>query len=374
MQDMFIELLQVSIGTREVLSRVPSSLEWEALFEESQRQAILGVLLSTIERLPESQRPPQIILLQWIGICQQIEIQNQITTQTCKQVCEKFEKDGFIVCILKGQSNYRYYPENILNRRSCGDIDIWVKPCHKRCKHPVKRILKYVQSNHETSGLCWLHTSHYENNGIPVEVHMRASFMNEPCKNRRFQKYFDDITKCLTIETVDGVAVPCMKVDEDVIYQMNHIYRHLIDEGVGLRQLVDYYYLLCSWNKQHSRSREETMKIVSWLGMRKFAGALMYVLREVCGMKEEYLLCPASDTDGEFLMNEIMLSGNFGQGDLRMKKLDSGGGYYGYRLKQAWRRFKRNMRFITNYPEEVVWEPVVRVEHFVWKKLKLWRF
>lgn len=132
--------------------------------------------------------------------------------------------------------------------------------------------------------------------------------------------------------------------------------------------------MLKAWNEQHIRSKEETMKIVSWLGMRRFAGALMYVLRELLGMPVGALLCPASEKDGEFLMNEILMSGNFGHNDPRMGAIDLGGGYLKRRASQAWRRLKRNIRFVTSYPGEVIWEPIIRVEHFVWKKLKLWRF
>lgn len=372
MQDLFVELLQVTIGTREKLSCVPSSAEWSAIYDEAERQAVAGIMLAGLERLLINQRPRQDILLQWIGACQQIEMQNVQTTQTCYEVCKRLEQDGYHTCVLKGQSNYRYYPQEMKNRRSCGDIDVWVVS-KGRCKHPVRKVLEYVQSNFEMNGLCWLHTSHVEKSGVPVEIHLRPSFMSEPCKNRRFQKYFGNIDACREYADLDGEAIPVMKVDEDVIYQMNHIYRHLIDEGVGLRQVVDYYYLLNAWNMEHSRSKEETMKIVAHLGMKKFAGALMYVLREACGMKDEMLLCPASVRDGEFLMNEISLSGNFGQGDPRMAEINAQG-YFSSRIKQACRRFKRNMRFLTSYPGEVIWEPIVRVEHFVWKKLKLWRF
>ncbi len=258
------------------------------------------------------------------------------------------------------------------NRRSCGDIDVWVVP-NNSCKHPVRTIIEYVQVNYDMNGLCWLHTSHVEKNGVPVEIHLRPSFMSEPFKNRRFQKYYGNLEACREYAELDGEVIPVMKVDEDVIYQMNHIYRHLIDEGVGLRQIIDYFFLLTTWNKKHTRSKEETMKIVAHLGMKKFAGALMYVLREVCGMKDEMLLCPASFFDGIFLMNEIMLSGNFGHSDPRMAEI-SAQGYFCSRAKQACRRFKRNVRFLTSYPGEVIWEPIVRVEHGVWKKLELWRF
>jgi len=372
--DLFVELLQLSFGTRGELSCVPSAVEWQQLLDEAQRQAVVGIMVAGLERLPDNQRPPQAVLFQWIGVCQQIEVQNTLTTKTCQQLCKQLDSDGFYACVLKGQTNYRYYPAEMKNRRSCGDVDVWIRPKDMGCKHPVKAVIEYVQGHSDMNGLCWLHTSHVDKSGIPVEVHLRASFMSEPCKNRCFQKHFNNVELCRIFANIDDAEIPCMKVDEDVIYQMNHIYRHLIDEGVGLRQVVDYFYLLKAWNKQHERSREDTMKIISWLGMKKFAGALMYVLQELLGMPSGLLLCPASEVDGRFLMNEILMSGNFGHGDPRMAAISSDGGYLLSRTSRAWRRFKRNMRFFISYPGEVIWEPIVRVEHFVWKKLKLWRF
>jgi hypothetical protein len=374
MHNLFIELLQVSLGTREKLSMVPLPDEWNAVYDEAERQAVEGIMLAGLEHLPENQRPPQDILLQWIGVCQQIEVKNVLTSKTCHKLCKILCEDGFLACVLKGQSNYRYYPKEMKNRRSCGDIDVWVTPKDRGCKHPVRTVLDYIKVNFDMDGLCWLHTSHIGTNDVPVEVHFRPSFMSEPFHNRRFQNYFSNIEVCREKAEIDGKSIPVMKVDEDVIYQMNHIYRHLIDEGVGLRQVVDYFYLLTVWNKEHKRSKAETMKIVSWLGMKKFAGALMYVLREVCGMRESLLLCPVSVKDGQFLMSEILLSGNFGHGDPRVGASGSEGSYLTRRVGQALRRFKRNIRFFTSYPGEVIWEPIVRVEHFVWKKLKLWRF
>ena len=374
-QLLFVELLKITIGTHDSLSRVPSVVEWNYLFNEAQRQAVVGIMVAGLERLPKNQRPPQILLLQWIGLCQQLGAQNTLTTKTCHSICDRLKNDGFKACVLKGQSNYRYYPAAMKNRRNCGDIDVWIQtePDGRSKRYNVRRVIEYVQNHYDMNGLCWLHTSHVEKSGVPVEIHLRASFMSEPCKNRRFQKHFADVDACRTFAELDGVEIPCLKVDEDVVYQMNHIYRHLIDEGVGLRQVVDYYFLLQTWNKQHTRSKEETMKIISWLGMKRFAGALMYVLREVCGMPAECLLCEPLVKDGRFLKEEILMSGNFGHGDPRKGNVATGG-YLKSRLSQASRRFKRNMRFFASYPGEVIWEPIVRVEHFIWKKLRLWRY
>ena len=90
--------------------------------------------------------------------------------------------------------------------------------------------MRYVRDHFNMNGFCWLHTSHLGDNNVTVEIHFRPSFMNEPCRNRRFQRFFKDIEACRCIAEVDGVSLPVMKVDDDVIYQMNHIYRHLIDE------------------------------------------------------------------------------------------------------------------------------------------------
>ena len=289
MPDLFIELLQVTLGTRDNLSRVPTSMEWQYILDEAQRHAVVGIMVVGLEKLPSEQRPQKTVLLQWIGLCQQIEVQNSVTTQTCIQICDRLDRNGFNACVLKGQSNYRYYPAGMMNRRSCGDVDVWVVP-KERCTHPVKEVVEYVDANYNMDVLCWLHNGFTDETGVPVEVHFRPSFMSEPCKNKRFQKHFSDIVLCSSLTDLDGAKIPCMKVDEDVIYQMNHIYRHLIDEGVGLRQVVDYFYMLRAWNKQYERSKEETMKIVSWLGMKRFAGALMFVLREMLGLSEDFLL------------------------------------------------------------------------------------
>lgn len=374
---LFVELLQVSLGTREELSRVPSAVEWQGLYDEAQRQAVAGILACGIEWLPKEQQPPQTILLQWIGLTLQIEQRNKLTTKVCGQVVGQMEKDGLRCCVLKGQANHRYYPEGMANRRACGDIDIWTEPNKfqvSNSKFHVREVLEYVDSHWERTGLCWLHCNFTDKSGVPVEVHFHPSFFSRPKYNKRFQNYFLDIERCVVRETIDGVEIPVMRVEEDVIYQMNHIYRHLIDEGVGLRQVVDYYWLLRRFNDERlvDIDKATLMEFVSWLGMRKFSGALMYVLKELLRMPSGYLLCEPSEKDGKFLMNEILLSGNFGHNDPRMGDVAKGG-YLKSRISQAWRRFKRNMRFFWSYPGEVIWEPIVRVEHFAWKKLGMWK-
>lgn len=59
---LFIELIQMSLSARDQLSRAPSSVEWDTLFQKAQKQALVGLLACGTERLPKEQQPPQEIL------------------------------------------------------------------------------------------------------------------------------------------------------------------------------------------------------------------------------------------------------------------------------------------------------------------------
>ena len=376
----FFELLQVAIGNRSMLSETPAYEEWESLMETAAAQSLVGIGFAGVEKLPSSQLPPKQILRQWLGQSHMIEQRNVLTTDVCLDLCQQFEDDGFLVCVLKGQANHAYYPAELTNKRTCGDIDLWSVPNDGIGKKDgVSKVIEYVKAKYGMKGLCHLHVNSAKVRGIPVEVHFRPSFMNDPLCNKRFQKFFADFDSCVCRKEIEGGIIPAMHVEYDVIFQMNHIYRHLIDEGIGLRQVLDYYFLCNSFyssvatDGNWADTAHEIMVKVKRLGMKRFAGALMYVLREVFGMSDEKMLCPACEEDGLFLLNEIMIAGNFGRNDPRMAALDTKGSHLHLQLSRAWRRFKRNMRFLRSYPGEVIWEPFARMWHFAWKKLKLWK-
>ena len=168
---------------------------------------------------------------------------------------------------------------------------------------------------------------------------------------------------------------------------MTHIYRHLFDEGVGLRQLLDYYFVLRALHIEQGSLADRTQSMTQWaegmgmsvrsnaeilhtlscFGMKRFASAVMYVLQTVFAMPNEYFISQPNEKEGKFLLNEIMQAGNFGKYDDRIK-------HGGTKSQHAWEKTKHNLRLLTHYPEEVLWEPFFRVYHWLWRKLELWRF
>lgn len=122
--DLFFELLLVCTGAKDALSRTYSEAEWNEALETAQDQAIDGVLLSAIERLPGEQRPPKLALLQWIGSVQILETDSANIAGASETGIKYFRENGFACNILKGSAVARYYPQP--ERRLSGDVDVWV--------------------------------------------------------------------------------------------------------------------------------------------------------------------------------------------------------------------------------------------------------
>ena len=138
-----------------------------------------------------------------------------------------------------------------------------------------------------------------------------------------------------------------------------HIYRHLFDEGIGLRQLMDYFYVI-----KHStlEERQDAQKLLCSLKMRRFVGAVMYVLQEVFKLDDDFLMCQPLQKDGKFLLNEIMRAGNFGHYDERNHRQQG-------LLANGIENIRHNVRFVGRYPQEVCWIPAWKIWHWCWRKM-----
>ena len=166
---------------------------------------------------------------------------------------------------------------------------------------------------------------------------------------------------CTLNPTQAYTELPVPNLAFNRVYILVHIYRHLFAEGIGLRQLLDYYFVLCQGCTEAERA--ETMRVLRSLKMKRFAGAVMWVLKEVYGMDDRYMLTAPDEREGRFLLSEIMMAGNFGQYDERLQH-DRGESALHWGL----RKVKRNFRFVRCYPSEVLWSPVFKLWHFFWRK------
>lgn len=388
-EKLFFQLLQIAIGTRNALTVKPTSEEWALLFEMAKKQALVAIAFNGVTRLNvasdygASLGIPEMVYLKWLGLVAKTAQRNRETLAVCRRLADEYRADGFDSCVMKGQSNRLYYPSELAVCRTSGDVDVWMRPMNGS-RNPVAEVMRYFERKDDIVSLCYLHIENHPVDGVPVEVHFRPSFFNSPLRNRRFLRWmkWEDC-----VERSEELGFNVLKTEYNLVFQLNHLYRHLLDEGVGLRQVLDYWTLLTSHKGRNDVSgkekfaqkgpllcKNEVVKTIEGLGMKRFASALMWVLQEVFAMPSEYMLCEPSEKEGRFLLDEIMRSGNFGHYDPRMQKLEGDSHSLRNQLHRVWLRMRRNLRFITSYPSEVIWEPIARAEHFLWRKLELWRY
>ena len=114
------------------------------------------------------------------------------------------------------------------------------------------RVISFVRSISPHEKACYHHIEFPSYKGVEVEVHYRPSFLLCFWHDRKLQKYYDRVKEeqfshRVMLGEQGEIAIPM--VEFNLIFQLTHIYAHLMNEGIGLRQLVDYYYVLCDFYK-----------------------------------------------------------------------------------------------------------------------------
>ena len=423
-QRIFFEFLRFCIGT---VQEVPSSLkgaDWRVLYAMARKQCLVGVLFDGIKRLPADVGMDKGLLFQWVAQNQTLRKANARLDKAAVEVAEWFGRKGFRTCVLKGQGNALLYPPGM--ERTPGDIDLWVDGGDRK-------VVSFVRSLSPDEKVCYHHIGFPEYNGVEVEVHFRPSFLFCFRHNRCLQGYYERVMDEQFAHRVKlggqgEVAVP--KAEFNLVFQLTHIFTHLMNEGIGLRQLLDYFFLLKNTdfggntdgdgfllntdftdntNKvggnadgdgfflntdftdntdkvggnvesgaflANTNCTDNTDRIggnadrvdrrllqdeLKELGLWEFAGAVMYIMKEVFGLEDNRLIVPPDVKRGRLVLKEVLEAGNFGQYDKR--------NWFGHSaLGHNLQRLYRDMRLVRYFPEEALSEPFFRIWHFFWRK------
>ena len=358
----FFTFLNYCLGYKGDMSRVVAGMDWQELYSFASKQALLGLCFEGIERLgkeyPEELKRNPIgreLLMNWMGKAQQVRRQNMKVNSVAGKLFSMLRKDGMRCCVLKGQGNALMYPSPY--SRTPGDIDVWIDASRER-------IMEYTQKKFELGDDIRLQHLETSLDGVPVELHFFPCSMNNILYHARLQKWFRrnaDLQCSHIVGLPDGagdIAIPTTAFN--VIYQLTHLYHHFFDEGIGMRQIIDYYYVVN--NDELLAIKDTFQKELKHLGLWKFAGAVMYVLYEALGLSEEKMIAPMDEKRGKLLLAEILNGGNFGKHFTKYGHFTQQGMAKKYFLK-IW----RNMHFVRYYPAEALSEPIFRTWHFFWR-------
>lgn len=342
-QDLVFELLLVSAGARKGLRQTYTDEDWNGALAIANSQAIVGVLFSTIE-IPETQ-PPKILLLQWIGLSQMVEQESVRMAEAGTAVVKFFHENGFACQILKGSSVGRYYPQP--NRRTSGDIDIWLGGGRKR----IYDFARAFDKGGKLYGVNYHHIHFHLIEDVHIEVHIWPSYLSSPLRNWRLHRF------CRLHKPTMESDKPSLAFDR--VFVLLHCYNHFCGHGVGLRQIMDYYYVL-----KQGFTEDERKDAVYWikeLGMSRFARGMMWVLREYFGLEEQYLLIQPDEKEGRFIISEVLQTGNMGHGDTR------NWGSMRSPISRFLLNLRRDFYLVGHYPQEALWQPLFSIWLYFWR-------
>ncbi len=362
-----LRFVQFSLGLCEgeefTSGKALEGFDWDDFHRFARKQTLTGVVFEGIQRLPREFAPRQDLLMAWLGESQGIRVRNSMMNTATARVYDRIRKEGYRCCILKGQGNALIYPTPL--SRTPGDVDVWVTASRENIRHLATSLSKGHGSVGEES------LNHIEMtwNGVAVELHSTPAILNNPLYNRRLQRWLrrNADQQCSNIVALpDGageIAVPTAYFN--IIYQLFHLYHHYFYEGVGLRQVIDYLLILKDLNIERLKDDgniDVLRRKLKWLGLWKFAGAMMYVLHETLGLEEDRMIVPMDEKRGKPLLDEILEGGNFGQ---HGKRQPFGQGAIGHNIQ----RFRRDLRLLRHYPAEALSEPLFRAGHYCWRTL-----
>lgn len=243
MDNLFFELLHVVVGNSTCLSHTPSVKEWKELYALAYDHALLGVCFSSLNILDKQEQLSEMPLqlkMHWLAMVVQIQKRNELMNQRCVELQKRLVQDDFRTYIMKGQGNAILYGDKLCSLRQSGDIDIYLEGGYKK-------VIDYVNRTFPTKDVNELEIHYHCFNDVEVEIHYKP-FVKDSPKDKNLQSFFKEceeanfVNKLSIPKTDEHIIVPTLEFN--LVHQLVHIHHHLFYEGIGLRQLMDYYFLL----------------------------------------------------------------------------------------------------------------------------------
>lgn len=358
---LFFELIQVALGNRMALSEIPTGKEWKELYQKAEEQAVVGLSLSAIERLPSVQRPPRILLLQWIGAGDIIRQRNALMDEAVVRLCKSFGGVGIKTFVFKGQTLTHLYSDRGL--RQSGDIDFF-------CKHEDwNRAKKWLREEWcvDLNDMNSQKDVEFECEDVVYEMHRKLALFSYP----KHANYWEDVVMPEILNhpfsvKINGEDVPTLAPIYNVLYVFVHIFQHLISDGVGLRQFVDWMQSIKSlrWEREEIDLIETHLE---GLGLKKAFIGLGAMLIDYLGLSEEefpFEISKDDHSDAPKLIDNILLMGSFGH---NQPYAQSRGAVHG--IQHLCRIFKQT-RLFGHYAPAEAWRKIPFM--LKWWGQKMW--
>ena len=241
-KEAFLTLVRLGIGNPR--SKLLKIVDWLAVQEIATQQGLYAVALDGVEKLPAEQRPPQELLLEWIGeVLQGYEYRYDSYKQTISEMARFYNSHGLKMMILKGYACSLNWP--MPNHRPCGDIDIWQFGKQKEADAVLTREkrIDVDNSHHHHSVFNWGEFT-VENHYDFVNVYHHKGNVD---LEKIFKELGEDDTHCVKVNSAD-VYLPSPKLH--TLFLLKHMMNDFTSFSVNLRQVLDWAFHIKRYGKE----------------------------------------------------------------------------------------------------------------------------
>lgn len=275
----FLQLIKLGIGTASTAS-LPDKVDWSEIEDLAVKQGLSAVMVDGVEKLSGLQRPPQELLLQWIGeSLQSYEYRFGLYKKAIAEMAAFYNCHGYKMMVLKGYACSLDWPKP--EHRPCGDIDIWLFGKQKEGDELMtKEKGVEIDNDHKIHTVfSWgdfIVENHYEffDHKRYRSLAKLEQVLEEMAKDCRFEKMEDAMTSSST-----KVYIP--SANFHALFLIIHALNHFASIGINLRQVLDWAFFM----EKHSAEVDWKwlMPIIDKYHMRNFFNCINTICVEELG-------------------------------------------------------------------------------------------
>lgn len=370
---LFLQLLQVALGTRDSLDRALTAEEWEAMYEMAKVQAVVGLMNTAFARLPKDQWPPRMMLFKWAPQAKHVEDAHTLHVEVLCEVHQALVKNGIEHVFMKGLTCGARYPKP--ESRTCGDIDFLVSSADFARTLDVMDELGKVDRDlvHEHHGM-----AHYKN--VTIEPHYKLhnyqSLKNDEAMQLMVDEVFPADIKTINVGdsklAVQCDNVPVLPMEFEGMFLVSHMVNHVYEEGLGLRQVIDFmqWAVVCASSDAFDKNKH--LAYLKRMRMERSHRIFTRICEKYLGLSAAIFGYSYSEKETAFadkMMEDIMRVGNFGRGEYVFHRDGWIGDFQNY-----WWVSSRAIRLAYLCPSEAYMWPVSKFTRYFDKKMHPGRY
>lgn len=283
--------------------------DWDDLQRIAETQTVLGHCFDALTLLPAEVRPPRIKQLEWWIYAKNLSWEYRETIELLSVIIEKFATVDLSPILLKGLGLAQYYQHP--THRQIGDIDLYFKP--DKFRTAIQEIEGWENTVFEQETVT--HRSYRIGNRI-VEIHSQYQLFYDRGQVRRWQKFCERVplyeSESCALSEGNKVLVP--QPQHNVIYIFMHAMHHLMQAGVGMRQICDWLNLWIA--KEEEIDKDLFLQCAKQMRVARAMTAVTYIAEKYMGFKKGVIpldiTTRQAQEDGDFLLSDILSQGNFG--------------------------------------------------------------